>query len=386
MHSLHGKVTVSGAQDPFVTRITRNPNRPAPFRSFEGLLLTNGTNAEPGYRAYFALSGAERASARHDFGPLIVLPDLLAYVTDGDIVSVRPGSSELRVLYRRDSRFNSLLVTGACNNLCIMCSQPPVAGHGNSLLREILDAVPLMDISTPELVITGGEPTLLKDGLFDLIRSCRSFLAQTSLLLLSNGRLFAYLTYTQELANLKHPNLTVAVPLYSDIAHEHEFIVQAKGSFDQTILGLMNLARYSQQIELRVVIHKLNFQRLPSLAEFIARNLTFVSHVALMGMEPVGLAKANLDDLWVDPVDYGSQLSGAVQILQRNHICTSIYNHQLCTIDKSLWPVARQSISDWKNVFVEECNGCDVRNQCGGFFASGARQYSRAIRKVKVNL
>jgi hypothetical protein len=60
---------------------------------------------------------------------------------------------------------------------------------------------------------------------------------QTSLLLLSNGRLFAYLTYTQELASLKHPNLPVAIPLYSDIAHEHEFLVQAKGSFDQTIFG-----------------------------------------------------------------------------------------------------------------------------------------------------
>jgi hypothetical protein len=100
-------------------------------------------------------------------------------------------------------------------------------------------------------------------------------------------------------------------------------------------------------------------------------------------MEPVDFAKANVEDLWIDPVDYSSQLSAAAHLLQRNHICTSIYNHQLCTIDKSIWPMARQSISDWKNLFVEECNGCDVRHQCGGFFASSATNHSRAIKRTE---
>jgi len=305
-------------------------------------------------------------------------------VTDGDIVSVRPTTGEVRVLYRRKSRFNSLLVTESCNNRCVMCSQPPEDGEVDALFNEVLDAIPLMDTATPELVITGGEPTLLKDALFELVRSCESYLPRTSLLLLTNGRLFAYLAYAQELANLKHHNLTVAIPLYSDIAHEHEYIVQAKGSFDQTIWGLMNLGRSLQRIELRIVIHKLNLQRLPSIANFTARNLPFVAHVALMGMEPVGFAKANLKELWVDPVDYGPQLTAAVQLLQQNHICTSIYNHQLCTLDRSLWNVSRQSISDWKNLFVEECNSCSVRRQCGGFFATSAQKHSRGTRDIAI--
>src|SRR5450755_4479247 len=119
MQSLHGRVAVSRARERFVARITRNSNRPVPFRSVEGLLLTNGVNPEPGFRAYFALSTTEQASTQQNFGSVIILPYSLAYVTDGDIVSVRPASSEIRVLYRRNSRFNSLLVTGACNNLCV---------------------------------------------------------------------------------------------------------------------------------------------------------------------------------------------------------------------------------------------------------------------------
>jgi hypothetical protein len=33
--------------------------------------------------------------------------------------------------------------------------------------------------------------------------------------------------------------------------------------------------------------------------------------------------------------------------------------------------VLRQSISDWKNGFVAECDKCDEKPQCSGFFTTG---------------
>jgi His-Xaa-Ser system radical SAM maturase HxsC len=144
----------------------------------------------------------------------------------------------------------------------------------------------------------------------------------------------------------------------------------------------MNLGRCGQRIELRVVIHRLNYERLPDLAEFITRNFPFVAHVALMGMEPTGYAKANLDQLWVDPSVYGSLLHEAVRQLDRHHLCVSIYNHQLCTLQPELWRYARQSISDWKDVFLDECGKCSVRGQCCGFFASAVDHHSSAVRAI----
>ena len=32
-----------------------------------------------------------------------------------------------------------------------------------------------------------------------------------------------------------------------------------------------------------------------------------------------------------------------------------IYNHQLCLIDRRVWPFAVKSISDWKNEYHPEC-------------------------------
>ena len=104
-----------------------------------------------------------------------------------------------------------------------------------------------------------------------------------------------------------------------------------------------------QKVEIRVVIHKITYERLPHLADFIVRNLHFVDHVALMGLEMMGFTKANLDKLWIDPVDYQDELEEAVMILARANMNVSIYNHQMCLLRENLYPFMQKSISDWKN-------------------------------------
>jgi len=90
----------------------------------------------------------------------------------------------------------------------------------------------------------------------------------------------------------------------------------------------------------------------------------------------------NLDALWIDPVDYQAELHGAVTHLQRHGLNVSIYNHPLCVLDRRLWPVARKSISDWKNEYLAECDGCAARDQCGGFFASSSVRRSAHVRRL----
>ena len=68
------------------------------------------------------------------------------------------------------------------------------------------------------------------------------------------------------------------------------FLKEVKGSFQQTIKGLYNLAQYKQKIEIRIVILKQNYRKLKDIAEYIYRNLPFVTHIALMGMEYHGRA------------------------------------------------------------------------------------------------
>jgi len=110
--------------------------------------------------------------------------------------------------------------------------------------------------------------------------------------------------------------------------------------------------------------------------------LPFVDQVVLMGLKMTGFTKTNLDALWIDPVDYQPQLREAVRELSSAHLQVMIYNHQLCILDKELWPFARRSISDWKNIYMPECERCRMRADCGGFFASARLRYSSHIKAL----
>src|SRR3546814_13192799 len=97
------------------------------------------------------------------------------------------------------------------------------------------------------------------------------------------------------------PDLMAGIPVYSDQSTIHDFVVQADGAFDETIRGILNLKKLGQRVEIRMVLHRHTIGRLDRFAEFVVRNLPFVDHVALMGLELMGFAKANADDLWIDP-------------------------------------------------------------------------------------
>jgi hypothetical protein len=131
-----------------------------------------------------------------------------------------------------------------------------------------------------------------------------------------------------------------------------------------------------------VVVHQQTYRRLPELAEFIARNLTFVDHVAFMGLEITGFTRANLGSLWIDPFDYQSELCEAVLLLDAHRMRVSVYNHQRCVLDRQLWQFARKSISDWKNEYMAECGGCAEMERCRGFFSSARLRHSDHIQPI----
>ncbi len=302
-------------------------------------------------------------------------------LNDGDIVLLTP-EGKVNVVYEIGSLHNAIFATNRCNLKCIMCPQPSTSDR-EDILDYNLALIRLMDPEkTCHLAITGGEPTLLGDGLFELVRACKKHLPKTSLIMLSNGKRFKDLEFTRKLALVQHPNLVIAVPLYSDIDRIHDEIVGIKGSFYETIKALHNLALFRQRVEIRTVIHLLTYSRLPSFAEFIYHNVPFAGHVALMGMETTGLARENVERLWIDPHDYISQLKRAVKYLHRADMNVSIYNHQLCVLSKELWLFCRQFISKWKNIFLEECTDCTQRDKCGGFFETSGHYYSRYIHKI----
>jgi His-Xaa-Ser system radical SAM maturase HxsC len=263
-----------------------------------------------------------------------------------------------------------------------MCSQPPRKVDDGWLIEEIAEALALVDPATPALTFTGGEPLTEWRRFVGLLELTRDLLPDTAVHVLTNGRAFAAAEVAKAWAAVGHPKLSAGIPIYAAVDHIHDYVVQAKGAFDQTVLGVLRLKDHGQRVEIRVVLHAITAARLPETCSWIARNLPFVDHVALMGMEHTGFAIANDDLLWIDPLDYQQQLKGGVEVLATAGIKVSVYNLPLCVLDPSVRPFSVQSISDWKNAYVPECDGCSARGDCAGFFSTGRPKFSRGITAI----
>lgn len=316
------------------------------------------------------------------FDSVTILPDSFAYISDGDILGIEPRSKRVRSLYRRSSRHNSFLVTERCNHNCLMCSQPPRNVNDRWLLQEISRALPLVPLDAASFSFTGGEPLLDWQDFTSVLSQCRDTLPNTAVHVLTNGRAFARTEVVDAWAAVAHPQLMAGIPIYASVDHVHDYVVQARGAFDETVLGILKLKERKQRVEVRVVLHAITAPILAETCRWLSRNLPFVDHVALMGLENTGFAIANDEQLWIDPVDYANQLRSGVEVLARAGINVSIYNLPRCVLPKSVWPYAVQSISDWKNGFVESCAICAERSDCSGFFTTGKPRYSRGVTPI----
>lgn len=334
------------------------------------LSLSGFYGIEAGFQA---IGTFDRPDSGHT--PNMVIPGFMSHLDEGDLISVNPANGRLRVLFRGASNHNSFLVTERCDNYCLMCSQPPRRVNDGYLLEEIAACIPQMPKAVREIGFTGGEPTLLGDRFIEVLKLCKEHLPETAVHVLTNGRSFSRPDFAELWASVAHPDIMAGIPIYSDQSSIHDFVVQADGAFDETVRGILNLKRLRQRVEIRIVLHRHTVGRLDRFADFVVRNLPFVDHVALMGLELMGFAKGNVDDLWIDPREHAAVIGAAAETLDRAGLHTSIYNLPLCVLDQRGRRFAVKSISDWKREYWDACSGCAVMDECGGLSSRRGRDW-----------
>ena len=283
------------------------------------------------------------------------------------------------------SNDNTILVTEQCNNRCLFCCQPPrnindFPFYEEENLKIIADSPKNIDC----IGITGGEPLLLGERLFDTLDAIRNKYPNTLIHILTNGRLL-FPEFVSGFRQFDLSNIVFAVPLHSDFSGDHDIITRVRGSYNETLRGIYSLANENARIEIRIIINSINYMRLPQMAEFIHYNLPFVEDVVFMGMEATGDAVRNRYKIWIDPFEYQQELQEATLYLDGWKIEVGISNIPLCILPSKLHKFAWHSISDWKVTFLPVCENCDLRLMCGGVFntAKWQSQNLHAIRLAK---
>jgi His-Xaa-Ser system radical SAM maturase HxsC len=211
---------------------------------------------------------------------------------DGDVVLCVPARNGVDRLFRRSSRHNTLLMTERCDQLCLMCSQPPKNTNDEWRFPYYEQALLLADMDTV-VGISGGEPTLYKEALFGMIGRVAASRPDLSYHILSNGQHFTDEDRSALAALHRAADIVWGVPLYSHVPATHDEIVGKPEAFAKLLENLFFLASTGARIELRTVITARNIFDLPNLARFVATHIPFVGDWAIMAMEPIGYALPN---------------------------------------------------------------------------------------------
>lgn len=294
----------------------------------------------------------------------------------GDVVFADPSAGRVQRWIRADSPHNTLLVTERCDQLCVMCSQPPKKTH--------IDNFAYFDractLAEPGAVIglSGGEPLLYKNQLFELIE--HTYLARPDIRfhVLTNGQHFEA-SDLERLRTAAFGNVLWGVPLYAASSNLHDEIVVKDGAFERLLQSLAIMARSGLHIELRTVLLQSNFDALDALAHFVASRLPFIDVWALMQLERIGFAKNRWQAQFVDHSDRLETLERVITTASAAGTEVALYNVPMCTVSTNLRPYLKQSISDWKQAFPKECTPCSQIKNCSGFFSwhSSISDYKR---------
>lgn len=181
---------------------------------------------------YAAVISEVAFSSSVPFLPPHVAVDSLEGIPEGDVVSITP-DGDIRFLWETEGRNNALLLTEACNCRCLMCPQPPKPFDA----RQVKAARNVLELTasdfTGEICLTGGEPTLCGDRLFEILTRCSEKHPQASLIMLTNGKRFSEFDFAKRFASVD-ARVKVAVSLHADVDTIHDRIVGSVGSFRKT--------------------------------------------------------------------------------------------------------------------------------------------------------
>jgi radical SAM protein with 4Fe4S-binding SPASM domain len=153
-----------------------------------------------------------------------------------------------------------LAVTYNCNNNCYFCytgGPQKVPELNTSEWKSVIDK--LWDSGIPQIVFTGGEPTLRAD-LVDLVAHAREFVTG----LVTNGRKLSLLAGELNRAELDY----VQVSLESHLAIVHDKMVGVNGAWRETREGIVQALKNNLEVITNTTLTKDNLFMFPELIKF----------------------------------------------------------------------------------------------------------------------
>ena len=301
-------------------------------------------------------------SGRHG---VVAIEGITAAALEGDVVLVDPGKGTIERLLRADSRHNTLLATERCDQLCVMCSQPPKKTHLDRF--DLFETACLLAPDGALIGVSGGEPTLYKERLLLMLERTLAARPDVEFHVLTNGQHFEAGDINR-LTSSTFRKVSWGIPLYAADPALHDLIVGKESAFARLENSMAALAEAGARVELRTVVLGDNVEALPKLASYVTGRLSFVEAWSIMQLEHIGFAKGRWAQLFLDHGERFEPIAAAIDHALLHGVRAQMFNFPRCTVPSAYRGLAIASISDWKRKFAPACGGCRERDLCSGFF------------------
>lgn len=302
---------------------------------------------------------------------------------NGSILEMSAGSAF--VCFDIDSPDNAIFITNQCNSSCIMCPVSEISRKTSSIERieNLLKICKHIPNYEHHITITGGEPFLLKEEIFELFNYLKCNLNRIDYLLLTNGRALSNEKYFDRFMETIPSKIIVGIPVHGCDAETHDKITRAPGSFDQTVKGIKRLLGTNVRIELRIVVSKLNLEYIDKIVDFVIAEFKGVFTIKFIGLEMLGAARKHMDSVWIDYKASFKEMKMPMKRLILNGFDVGIYNYPLCCVDRGYWPICEKSISEYKIRYLAECEKCSQKDACGGMFQGTYRLMEGIVKAIE---
>jgi radical SAM protein with 4Fe4S-binding SPASM domain len=225
-----------------------------------------GESEEETIRRFLRRYKVDAETARKDYEDALFVVNTFAKTPDICPVSylgvekIEPFQKELSAPYRMD-----LAITYRCNNKCLHCYAGAPKETKELATQEWLSTIDeLHELGIPQVVFTGGEPTL-RDDLTTMIAHTQKMELVSGLV--TNGRKLRDEAYLKTLidAGLDHIQIT----LESHDPKVHDEITGVKGSWDETVQGLKNAIASQIYTVSNTTLNQLNVNDMQATIDFL---------------------------------------------------------------------------------------------------------------------
>jgi MoaA/NifB/PqqE/SkfB family radical SAM enzyme len=201
-----------------------------------------------------------------------------------------------------------------CNNNCLFCVQADNKTVGNRSFEEIKKDIIESRKNCEGIVLTGGEVTIRSDFL-EIVKLCKEC-DYKIIQIQTNGRMFCNLDFCKKTIEAGATEFSPA--LHGFCAEQHDKLTRAKGSFRQTIKGIINLKKLKMSIITNTVVVKENYKDLEKIANLFVR--LKVDQFQFAFVHGIGNAKINFDTVVPNMTESSKYIKKALDIGIKNNI------------------------------------------------------------------